>query len=391
MDELRVQVDSARRHGHILRSLLLQDVAQRTFIKRPQRAFLGLEDRRHFLERGLGHGRRIEGELVDEREAGAQRLGLGVQLRRPDAAQKRFGMGDGVLHQFLNGLMDVGLRVDAERLRHLPGGDLGVGRLLHGGVGGVRVRTARHVGRLFEARLQRHQGVHVGLIGSADELHDLARRHHFVRSVEGVLHGLRVDVGVVRRQPEQRQQRRLVAGGLHQLGGRVAQAAVPHDVRVLEVGPPLGDEVRQISVAQVFLHLQPVDDGWGVVAQHPALAAEVLIGLLDGVLHPAEALLGESARHVAIVDDHLGRAGELLVEIDRRVVAIRLGQHELVDPLDARELRQVAAGTINRRRVILRRVRIGDLGDPRNRSPTAFAPARGARDRCRARRATSPS
>jgi hypothetical protein len=69
------------------------------------------------------------------------------------------------------------------------------------------------------------------------------------------------------------------------------------------------------------------------------LAGEEAIGVRDRVLHVGEAVLGERAFNLFAVDDRFCRAGELLVEEDRRVLLVGLSQHRAVDAFDGRELR----------------------------------------------------
>ena len=174
-----------------------------------------------------------------------------------------------------------------------------------------------------------------------------------MHGVEGLGHLGRIHRGVLRRHPEQRQQRRLRAGKHVQLLGGVLQVAVADHHGIAQELAPARDVIRRVAVLEFLFELRGVRFGGGVIAQHPALAAEELIGLAQVFLHGGPTRLGERAQHVAVVDHHLGRAGELLVEVDLLRAAAGVGEHELIDLLGAGELREVQARAIDGRGVVL--------------------------------------
>ncbi len=179
------------------------------------------------------------------------------------------------------------------------------------------------------------------------------RGHHRLNRLEGVLHRVGSRRRVLGDHPEGGEQRRLVAGDQAQLARGVLQVGVAHDGGRLQEGAPLGDEVRRVTVAELPLRLDAVDARGALVSQHPLLAGKEPVGVREGLLHEFPSALAERTRNLLGVDDGLRRAWELLVEIHAGVLPGRFGQHELIDPLDAGELRQVAAAAVHRQRIVL--------------------------------------
>ena len=229
-------------------------------------------------------------------------------------------------------------------------------RLGSGGIvtGGLR-------GDAFHRRLQRHQGVHVPLIGRSDVAIHAARRHHGLHRLERIRHLRHVHRGILRCQPEERQQRRLVAGEQAELLRGIRQAGVLDHAGRLQVSAPLLHEIGVVAVRQLLRELGAVDVGRRLFAQHPCFAGEVFLGVLERVLHEIPAGLGEGRRHFVTVDHGLGRTGKLAVEVDRRAGLGGIAQHGLIDALKAGELGQVLARVLDGGGVVIGGERIRDL------------------------------
>ncbi len=358
--ELRGQSHVAYGGRDVLRSLLGQQLLQVLVVELPERAIRFLEESVDLVHGGLRGGRRIERKLVQHRTIDtAQRLAFAVQLRGTERAQQRFDVGDGIFHQLLHHAFDVGVGIDAERLRHLFGGHVRV----HGvGQGGGRGRVVggclRH---RVHRRLQGHQGVHVRLVGRRDVAINKGGRHGNLHGLEGVRHVGQIHRGILRGQREQRQQRRLIAGERAEFLGGVRQAGVAHHAGGFHVSAPGLDVIGVVAVGQLLSQLGAVDAGGVLVAQHPGFAGEILFGVAQGGLHEVPARLGIGRRDILVVDDFVGRAGEALVEVDRRPGLGGVGHHGLVDALEAGELREVETRFADGGGVVIVRIRIGDF------------------------------
>ena len=286
--------------------------------------------------------------------AGAELPRLGIDLAGADSLGERIGVIDGGLQQLEGDGFEVGFRIDLEGVAHLldhVAGGVGAGADRRGAIG---VGRSRRIGHLADGGLKRGQRSHVLLVGGPHILDGGGGRgHYFLHGVEGLGHFGRIHGGVLRGHPEQGQQRGLRAGKHVQLFGGVLQVAIADHHGIAQEVAPARDVIRGVAVLEILRELRGVGFGGGVIAQHPALAAEELVGLAQVVLHGGPTRLGERAQDVAVVDHHLGRAGELLVEVDFLGAAAGVGEHELIDLLGAGELREVQAGAVDGGGVVL--------------------------------------
>ena len=207
------RVHAPRGAGRVLRSLFDQQLLQVLIVEAPERTIGLAQEAVDFGDAGLHLGVGLEGKLVQHRpELTAQRLAFGIQLRRAERAQHALHVNDGVFEQRLHFALDMAFRIDAEGLRHLAGGYLGLGGVGESGSGRRVAGGSALAGDRLDRGLQRHQRIDVVLVGRQDESVRAARRDHRLHRLKDLRHCRIVHRRILRCQREQLEQRRPVAG-----------------------------------------------------------------------------------------------------------------------------------------------------------------------------------